>query len=93
VADVVDVQVAAGLHTIAALELAKSTPEQDAFVCGDDKEAKTLALELAAKIVAGRAIDAGPLAVARALEGMTAVLLNINRAYKTHAGLRVTDLP
>jgi NADPH-dependent F420 reductase len=93
VADVVDVPVAAGLHTIAALELAKSTPEQDAFVCGDDNEAKTPALELAAKIVAGRAIDAGPLAVARALEGMTAVLLNVNRAYKTHAGLRVTNLP
>ena len=93
IASVVDVKVAAGLHSLAAMKLAASPPEQDVFVCGDDEEAKRLALELAAKIVAGRAIDAGPLATARALEALTAVLLNVNRAYKTHAGLRVTGLP
>jgi predicted dinucleotide-binding enzyme len=93
VAEIVDVKVAAGLHSLAAMKLAASPPEQDVFVCGDDEEAKRLALELAAKIVAGRAIDAGPLATACALEAMTAVLLNVNRAYKTHAGLRVTGLP
>ena len=87
-----DVPVAAGLHTIAALKLAKSLPDEDAFVCGDDEEAKRRALELASKIVEGRAIDAGPLETARALEAMTAVLLNVNRAYKTHAGLRVTGI-
>jgi NADPH-dependent F420 reductase len=92
VADAVDVQVAAGLHSLAAVKLAASAPDQDAFVCGDDDEPKQLALELAAKVVAGRAIDAGPLANARALEAMTAVLLNVNRGYKTHAGLRVTGL-
>jgi NADPH-dependent F420 reductase len=93
VAEVVDVEIAAGLHSLAAVKLAASPPEQDVFVCGDEQEPKRLALELAAKIVSGRAIDAGPLATARALEGMTAVLLNVNRAYKTHAGLRVTGLP
>jgi predicted dinucleotide-binding enzyme len=62
-------------------------------VCGNDKEAKQLALELAGRVVAGRAIDAGPLACARALEGITAVLVNVNRRYKAHAGLRVTGLP
>jgi 8-hydroxy-5-deazaflavin:NADPH oxidoreductase len=93
VAEVVDVEIAAGLHSLAAVKLAASPPEQDVFVCGDEEEPKRLALELAAKIVSGRAIDAGPLATARALEGMTAVLLNLNRAYKTHAGLRVTGLP
>jgi len=93
VAEIVDVEVAAGLHSLAAMKLAKSAPEQDVFVCGDDAEAKRLALELAAKVVAGNAIDAGPLASARALEALTAVLVNVNRAYKTHAGLRVTGLP
>ena len=53
---------------------------------------KALALELAAKVVKGRAIDAGPLESARALEAMTAVLLNVNRDHKTHAGLRVTGI-
>jgi NADPH-dependent F420 reductase len=93
VAEVVDVEVAAGLHSLAAVKLAASPPEQDVFVCGDAGEPKRLALELAAKIVNGRAIDAGPLAAARALEAMTAVLLNVNRAYKAHVGLRVTGLP
>jgi NADPH-dependent F420 reductase len=93
VAEAVDVQVAAGLHSLAAVKLAASPPDQDTFVCGDDEEAKQLALELAAKVVKGRAIDAGPLANARALEAMTAVLLNVNKSYKTHAGLSVTGLP
>jgi NADPH-dependent F420 reductase len=93
VADTVEVKVAAGLHSLAAVKLAAARPDQDTFVCGDDEETKQLALELAAKVVQGRAIDAGPLATARALEAMTAVLLNVNRGYKTHAGLRVTGLP
>jgi NADPH-dependent F420 reductase len=93
VADIVDVEVAAGLHSLAAVKLSASPPEQDAFVCGNDDNAKRLSLELAAKVVNGRAVDAGPLENARALEAMTAVLLNLNRAYKTHAGLRVTGLP
>lgn len=93
ISEAVAVPVAAGLHTLAALRLAKSRPDDDAFVCGDDPEAKELALELARRVVVGRAVDAGPLQAARALEAMTAVLLNINRDYKTHTGLRVTGLP
>jgi NADPH-dependent F420 reductase len=93
IAEVVEVKVAAGLHSLAAVKLAAARPDQDTFVCGDDEDTKQLSLELASKVVQGRAIDAGPLATARALEAMTAVLLNVNRGYKTHAGLRVTGLP
>jgi 8-hydroxy-5-deazaflavin:NADPH oxidoreductase len=93
VAGVIEAPVAAGLHSLAAGKLAKGRPDEDALVCGNDPQAKELALELAGKAVAGRAIDAGPLAVARALEGMTATLVNVNRRYKTHAGIRVTGLP
>lgn len=92
VQDIVDAPVAAGLHSIAASNLDQEPPEEDAFVCGDDPRAKELALELAAKLVAGRALDAGPLASARALEGLTAVIVNLNRRYKTHAGIRVTGV-
>jgi len=84
--------VVAGLHSLAAGKLAQGRPDEDAFVCGDDADAKELALELAAKVVAGRALDAGPLASARALEGMTAVIVNLNRRYKGHAGVSVTGL-
>jgi hypothetical protein len=37
-------------------------------------------------------VDAGPLAGARALEGLTAVLVSVNKRYKAHAGLKVTGL-
>lgn len=95
VADRVNAPVAAGLHSLAAASLGDEAgpPDEDALVCGDDARAKELALELAAKLVAGRAIDAGPLASARALEGLTAVIVNVNRRYKAHAGIRLTGLP
>jgi len=88
--DVVGAPVAAGLHAIAASNLGAAPPDEDALVCGDDVRAKELSLELAGRLVAGRALDAGPLASARALEGLTAVIVNLNRRYHVHAGVRVT---
>jgi predicted dinucleotide-binding enzyme len=90
--DELDAPVAAGLHSLAASNLAEAPPDEDAFVCGDDEVAKGLALELAGRLVSGRAVDCGPLASARALEGMTAVIVNVNKRYKAHAGLRLTGL-
>ena len=90
--DELDAPVAAGLHSLAASNLAEAAPEEDALVCGDDAAAKELALELAGMLVTGRAWDCGPLASARALEGMTAVIVNLNKRYKAHAGLRITGL-
>jgi NADPH-dependent F420 reductase len=91
--DVVHGPVVAGLHSLAATNLgAEEAPEEDALVCGDDPAAKELALELAGRLVRGRAVDAGPLASARALEGMTAVIINLNKRYKAHVGLRLSGL-
>ena len=84
--------VVAGLHSLGAKALASGKAEGDALVCGDDEAAKALALELAAQLVTGRAFDAGPLTNARALEGMTAVIVNLNRRYRGHAGLRIEGL-
>ena len=89
---VVQAPVVAGLHSIAAANLEEAPPEEDALVCGDDAAAKELALELAGKLCAGRALDAGPLASARALEGLTAVIVNLNRRYKAHAGVRISGV-
>jgi 8-hydroxy-5-deazaflavin:NADPH oxidoreductase len=86
--------IAAGLQSLAAVHLTDpDPPEEDALVCGDDPRAKEPSLELASRLVTGRAIDAGPLANARALEGMTAVILNVNRRYKAHAGIRLVGFP
>lgn len=90
--DVLRAPVAAGLHSLAAVSLAGGKADGDALVCGDDSLAKDLALELASKVVSGRALDAGPLTSARALEGMTAVIVNLNRRYKGHAGIRIAGL-
>ena len=84
--------VVAGLHSLAAASLTAGKVEGDALVCSDDDDAKAAALELAAALVTGRALDAGPLASARALEGMTAVIVNLNRRYRGRAGLRIVGL-
>jgi NADPH-dependent F420 reductase len=89
-----DGPVLAGLHSLAASTLgADEPPDEDAFVCGDDADAKSLVLEVAERLTSGRALDAGPLASARALEGLTAVIVNLNKRYRGHAGIRVTGLP
>jgi 8-hydroxy-5-deazaflavin:NADPH oxidoreductase len=85
--------VASGLQTVSAIDLSgPEPPDQDALICGDDEGAKQLALDLAGRLVAGRALDVGPLANSRALEGMTAVILNVNKRFGVHAGLRITGL-
>ena len=85
--------VVSGLHSLAAASLAHGRAEGDALVCGDDAGAKSTALGIAAAVVTGRALDAGPLASARALEGMTAVIVNLNKRYRAHAGVQITGLP
>jgi len=85
--------VVSGFQAIPATHLAlPDPPDQDALVCGDDQDAKELVLGLAEHLVAGRALDAGPLANARALEDMTAVIIHVNRRYRAVAGLRLTGI-
>jgi hypothetical protein len=91
--DLLHAPVCAGLHSLAAASLAHGKADGDALVCGDDADAKALVLQLAAQVVTGRSLDAGPLASARALEGLTAVIVNLNKRYKGHAGVEITGLP
>jgi hypothetical protein len=89
----IDAPVIAGLHSLAASNLGgDDAPDEDTLVCGDDPDAKAIVLELAGRVTSGRAIDAGPLASARSLEGMTAVIVNVNKRYRAHAGLRITGV-
>jgi 8-hydroxy-5-deazaflavin:NADPH oxidoreductase len=66
--------------------------ETDVLVVSDDPAAKGLVLELADQIPGCRGVDAGPLRMARQLEGFTAVIVGINRRHKIHAGLRISRL-
>jgi NADPH-dependent F420 reductase len=91
--DIIGAPVASGLQSLSAIHLSgPEPPDQDALICGDDPAAKKLALDLAGRVVAGRALDVGPLANSRALEAMTAVILNINREFGVSAGLRIAGL-
>lgn len=67
--------------------------ECDVLVCGDDKDAKALVIQLAAD--AGMtAWDAGPLANAVIAEGLTSVLIGLNIKYKVKSsGIKITGIP
>ena len=65
----------------------------DVLVCGNDKEAKKQVIELA-KAAGMAAFDAGPIENAVVAEGLTAVLININIAFKIkNAGIQFTGIP
>lgn len=66
--------------------------DTDVLVCGDDPAAKAWTISRADEISGMRGVDAGPLRLARHLEGFTALLVSINIRYKIHAGVRVTRL-
>jgi NADPH-dependent F420 reductase len=87
-------RIVAGFHTVSARALARVDEplREDVLLCGDDEEAKEVVAALAERIVEGRAVDAGRLEVARWIEPITAVLLNVNRIYKANSGIRITGL-
>jgi hypothetical protein len=88
-----DARIVAGFHTVAARALKSEGPiDEDVLLCGDDPEAKATVAELAERLVEGRAVDCGRLETARWLETLTALLLNINRNYKSETGVRITGL-
>jgi NADPH-dependent F420 reductase len=81
-------------HVSAVLLLDESidTLDTDVLVVGDDRGATDVAQALAARIPGMRGIYAGRLRNAGQVEAMTANLISMNRRYKAHAGLRVTDV-
>lgn len=66
---------------------------EDVLVCGDDQAAKAEVADLAATVTGRPGIEAGALRNARQLEPLTAVLIGINRRYKTRSGLAISGIP
>jgi NADPH-dependent F420 reductase len=90
-----DSRVVAAFHHISAVLLedpAVEAVETDVLVLGDDREATDLVCALAGRIAGMRGVYAGRLRNARQVEGLTANLISVNRRYRAHAGLRVTDV-
>jgi NADPH-dependent F420 reductase len=92
-----DSTVVAAFHHLSAVRL--EDPEiqdfdEDVLVLGEDRDAVGTVIELvAAALPGGRGVFAGRLRNAHQVEALTANLIAVNRRYKTHAGLRITDLP
>ncbi|HEX4668766.1 MAG TPA: NADPH-dependent F420 reductase, partial [Solirubrobacterales bacterium] len=89
------VTVVAALHTVGAPTLSDSGAEldEDVLVCGDCKADKTRVARLIELIPGLRAVNAGPLEMARIVEQLTPMLISVNSRYKAHAGIRLTGLP
>jgi hypothetical protein len=90
-----DSRVVAAFHHVSAVLLEDElVPEvdTDVLVLGDDREATDAVARLADLVPGMRGIYAGRLRNAGQVEGLTANLISINRRYKAHAGIRITDV-
>jgi NADPH-dependent F420 reductase len=81
------------LHNISAVDLGAVGSELgDVLVCGDNEEAKAKVMEVVRRIGA-RTFDAGPAANAYVIEGLTGVIIHLNRKYKSkHGSIKITGL-
>ncbi|HYH27474.1 MAG TPA: NADPH-dependent F420 reductase [Actinomycetota bacterium] len=77
------VRLVSGFHSIGAepLEAIGTEMEADVLLCGDDAEAKATIGALVETVPGLRWVDVGPLAMARVIEPLTAMLISVNRKY------------
>ena len=80
------------LSAVLLLDLSVASFDTDVLVVGDDREATDLVQALAARLPGVRGLYAGRLRNAGQVEALTANLISVNRRYKAHAGVRVTDV-
>jgi hypothetical protein len=87
--------VVAAFHHISAVLLLDpdlASIDCDVLVLGDDRAATDLVQALAARIPGARGVYAGRLRNCHQVEALTANLVSVNRRYKAHAGIRITDI-
>jgi NADPH-dependent F420 reductase len=87
-------RVVSAFKTIPAAHLARTEQPLtgDVLVCGDDPTARTAVATLVERIASLRAIDAGALGNVRYVEGITALLVSLNRQHHAHTSIRVLGL-
>jgi len=84
------VKVVSAFQNVAAHHLQEGGPiECDVLVAGNDKEARETVVGLV-EACGMKGFSIGPIANAAAAEALTSILININRQFKCHAGIRIT---
>jgi NADPH-dependent F420 reductase len=86
--------VVSAFHTVSAALLTdlQHDLDEDVLVCGDRREDKERVATLIQRVPGLRAVDCGPLELARIVEQFTALIISINVRHKTRAGIRITGL-
>jgi NADPH-dependent F420 reductase len=81
------------LHNNSAVDLGDvDSPLGDVLVCGDDNAAKQKVMEIIQRIGAN-AYDGGPASNAYVIEGLTGVIIHLNRKYKSkHGSIKITGI-
>ncbi|MEJ8634645.1 NADPH-dependent F420 reductase [Streptomyces sp. NPDC006475] len=90
-----DSRVTAAFHHLSAVLLQDESIEEidtDVMVLGESREDTDIVQAIAARIPGMRGVFAGRLRNAHQVESLVANLISVNRRYKAHAGLRVTDV-
>ena len=90
-----DSHVVGAFHHLSAVlleDLSRPTLDGDVMVVGDVREATDTVQALAGRLPGMRGVYAGRLRNARQVEALTINLVSVNRRYKVHAGIRVTDV-
>lgn len=90
-----DSRVVGAFHHVSAvllLDEGVSEIDCDVLVVGDDRAATDTVQALAERIPGMRGVYAGRLRNAGQVEALTANLISVNRRYRAHAGVRVTDV-
>lgn len=88
-----DVDVVSAFQNVAAHHLKEGGEvDCDVLVCGNNKDARERVIGLI-QDMGMRGFHAGPIANSAAAEALTSVIININRAHKCHAGIRISGLP
>jgi NADPH-dependent F420 reductase len=90
-----DSTVIGAFHHLSAIRLDDPETHQlddDVLVLGEDRVAVRTVCELAGAIPGARGVYAGRLRNAGQVEALAANLIAINRRYKAHAGIKITDL-
>ena len=90
-----DSHVVGAFHHLSARlleDLSKPTIDGDVMVVDDDRASMDTVQALAGRLPGMRGIYAGRLRNAHQVEALTCNLISVNRRYKAHSGIRITDV-